>query len=407
MSTTATVNQPFPISDRARKTQLSSTAAVVMAADRLRAQGVKVIDLGVGEPDFPTPEHIKAAAKEALDQNFTRYTAASGIMPLRQAICDYHNANFGSDYEAANCCVVLGGKQGIFNAVLAMVNPGDEVLLENPCWVSFPEIVNFAEGKNVLIDTESTDFHLTAELVRAAITPKTKLLIINSPSNPTGRVIDPAEFEKIVRVAVEHNVWVISDECYLQLVYPPHRVNSAAGLPPELRERVLIAGSLSKTYAMTGWRVGFTLGPKDWVTEVIKIQSQSATHAASIAQKAAIAALTGSQQSVAGMLVEYQRRGEWLVPALNEIPGITCSMPEGAFYAFPNVKGLMQECGFATSKELADELLFKYGIVLTAGSAFGAEGYLRISYANSLEAIQEAVERIRQMIEDRKSGATA
>lgn len=401
MTTTAKSNSPFPISDRARMTRLSSTAAVVMAADKLRAQGVKVIDLGVGEPDFPTPDHIKAAAKRAINENFTKYTAASGIMPLRQAICDYTNSNFGSDYVTDQCCVVLGGKQGIFNAVLALINPGDEVLLENPCWVSFPEIVHFAEGKNVLIDTESTDFHLTAEMVKAAITPKSKLLIINSPSNPTGRVLDPVEFEKIVEVAVENGLWVISDECYLQFVYPPHQVISAARLAPELRSRVLIAGSLSKTYAMTGWRVGFTLGPQEWVTEVIKIQSQSATHAASIAQKAAIAALTESQESVAAMLAEYQRRGEWLVPALNEIPGIQCSMPEGAFYAFPNVKGLMKQCGFATSKELADELLWKYGVVLTAGSAFGTEGYLRISYANSLEAIREAVDRIRQMIDDR------
>ncbi len=401
MTTTAKSNSPFPISDRARMTRLSSTAAVVMAADKLRAQGVKVIDLGVGEPDFPTPDHIKAAAKRAIDENFTKYTAASGIMPLRQAICDYTNSNFGSDYVTDQCCVVLGGKQGIFNAVLALINPGDEVLLENPCWVSFPEIVHFAEGKNVLIDTESTDFHLTAEMVKAAITPKSKLLIINSPSNPTGRVLDPVEFEKIVEVAVENGLWVISDECYLQFVYPPHQVISAARLAPELRSRVLIAGSLSKTYAMTGWRVGFTLGPQEWVTEVIKIQSQSATHAASIAQKAAIAALSESQESVSAMLAEYQRRGEWLVPALNEIPGIQCSMPEGAFYAFPNVKGLMKQCGFATSKELADELLWKYGVVLTAGSAFGTEGYLRISYANSLEAIREAVDRIRQMIDDR------
>lgn len=401
MTTTAKSNSPFPISDRARMTRLSSTAAVVMAADKLRAQGVKVIDLGVGEPDFPTPDHIKAAAKRAINENFTKYTAASGIMPLRQAICDYTNSNFGSDYVTDQCCVVLGGKQGIFNAVLALINPGDEVLLENPCWVSFPEIVHFAEGKNVLIDTESTDFHLTAEMVKAAITPKSKLLIINSPSNPTGRVLDPVEFEKIVEVAVENGLWVISDECYLQFVYPPHQVISAARLAPELRSRVLIAGSLSKTYAMTGWRVGFTLGPQEWVTEVIKIQSQSATHAASIAQKAAIAALSESQESVSAMLAEYQRRGEWLVPALNEIPGIQCSMPEGAFYAFPNVKGLMKQCGFATSKELADELLWKYGVVLTAGSAFGTEGYLRISYANSLEAIREAVDRIRQMIDDR------
>jgi aspartate aminotransferase len=356
--------------------------------------------LGVGEPDFPTPVHIKDAAKRALDENFTKYTTSAGILPLRQAVCDYINSNFGSDYTPDQCCITVGGKQAIFSGVVSLINPGDNVLLEKPCWVSFPEIVNFAEGRNVMIDTEPTDFHLTAEMVKAAITPKSKLLIINSPSNPTGRVIDPTEFRRIIEVCVEHGLWVISDECYLQFVYPPHRVNSAAALPPELRSRVLISGSLSKTYAMTGWRVGFTLGAKEWVTEILKIQSQSATMAASIAQKAAIAALTESQEPVKEMLAEYSRRAEWFIPALNEIPGIQCSQPEGAFYAFPSVKGLMQNCGFATSKELADELLFKYGVVTTDGGAFGAEGYLRLSYANSMEALREAVKRIRQLAAD-------
>jgi len=400
MSSTAISTIAFPSSIRAQKTHLSSTAAVVMAADKLRAQGVNVIDLGVGEPDFPTPEHIKNAARQALDENFTKYTASSGIMPLRKAICDYTNSNFGSDYAPEQCCVTVGGKQGIFAAVMALINPGDEVLLENPCWVSYPEIVNFAEGQNVLIDTEATDFHLTADLVKAAITPKSKLIIINSPSNPTGRVVDPAEYKKIVGICVERGLWVISDECYLQFVYPPFQVNSAAMLPPELRSRVMICGSLSKTYAMTGWRVGFALGPKDWVTEVLKIQSQSATMAASIAQKAALAALTGSQEPVQEMLAEYRRRAEWFIPALNEIPGVECGQPEGAFYAFPNLKGLMRNCGFATSKELADELLHKYGVVGTDGAAFGAEGYLRLSYANSMEALRESVIRIGQMVAD-------
>ncbi|MEP7343129.1 MAG: pyridoxal phosphate-dependent aminotransferase [Acidobacteriota bacterium] len=401
MSTTATSASAFPASHRAKNTHLSSTAAVVIAADKLRAQGVRVIDLGVGEPDFPTPEHIKNAAKQAIDENFTKYTASSGIMPLRQAICDYTNSSFGSDYTAEQCCVTVGGKQGVFNAVLSLINPGDEVLLENPCWVSFPEIVNLAEGKSVLINTESTDFHLTADLVKAAITPKSKLIIINSPSNPTGRVIDPAEYKKIVETCVERGLWVISDECYLQFVYPPHKVNSAAMLPPELRSRVLICGSLSKTYAMTGWRIGFTLGPKEWVTEVLKIQSHSATMAASIAQKAAVVALIGSQERVKEMLAEYRRRAEWFIPALNEVPGIQCGQPEGAFYAFPNIKGLMKQCGFATSKEAADELLHKYGVVGTDGAAFGAEGYIRLSYANSMEALQEAVERIKKMVAEK------
>jgi aspartate aminotransferase len=402
MSETASQVTTFPVSRRSQLTKLSSTAAVVMAADKLRAQGVKVIDLGVGEPDFSTPDHIKRAAKQAIDENFTKYTSASGIAPLRKAVCDYMNSNFGSDYTPEQCCAVVGGKQGLFNAVVSLVNPGDDVLLEKPCWVSFPEMAHFSEGNVVWVDTEPTDFHLTADLVKAAITPKSKLLIVNSPSNPTGRVIAPSEFKKIVELAVEKGLWVISDECYLQFVYPPHQVNSAAALPPELRARVLLAGSLSKTYAMTGWRIGFTLGPQEWVTEIIKIQSQSATHTSSIAQKAAIAALTGSQEPVKEMLAEFQRRADWLIPALNAIPGVSCGKPEGAFYAFPNIRELMKDCGFATSKEAADELLLKYGVVTTDGAAFGAEGYLRMSYANSLEAIQEAVERINQLVADRK-----
>ena len=391
----------FPASTRVRNTRLSATAAVVMAAAQLREQGVNLVDLGAGEPDFPTPEYIKQAAKQALDDNFTKYTSSAGILPLRQAVCDYINGNFGSDYTPEQCCIVVGGKQGIFNGVMSLINPGDDVLLEKPCWVSFPEIVHLAEGNVVWVGTEPTDFHLTAELVKAALTPQAKLLIINSPSNPTGRVIDPAEFRRIVEIAVERGLWVISDECYLQFVYAPHQPFSAAALPAELRERVLIAGSLSKTYAMTGWRLGYTLGPVGWINEIIKVQSQSATHAASIAQRAAVTALSASQESVKQMLAEYQRRADWFIPALNEIPGIVCGQPEGAFYAFPNVTELMANCGFASSKEVADELLWKHGVVTTDGGAFGAEGYLRMSYANSLEALRESVARIKRMVTER------
>lgn len=397
MSTPASQHLPFPVSERSKRTQLSSTAAVVMAADALRAKGITVLDLGVGEPDFNTPEHIKQTAKQALDDNFTKYTATSGIAPLRQAICDSINAQFGSDYQLDQCCVVGGGKQSIFNAVMALINAGDDVLLEKPSWVSFPEIVKFADGNVVWIETEPTDFHLTAQQVINAITPRTKLLIVNSPSNPTGRVIAPSEFQRIVEVAAENDFWVISDECYLQLVYAPHRPFSAAALPSELRDRVLIAGSLSKTYAMTGWRVGYTLGKREWVTEVLKVQSQSATHPSSISQKAAVAALTASQAEVQRMLAEYQRRADWIIPALSAIPGIRCSPPEGAFYAFPDVRGLMRDGGFASSKEVADELLQKYAVVVTDGAAFGAEGYLRLSYATSMTVLQEAVARLQQL----------
>ncbi len=396
-------NQSFPVSQRAAATKLSSVAAIVAAAEQLRAKGVSVIDLGAGEPDFPTPDNIKNSAKKALDENFTRYTPASGILPLRQAVCDRVAEDFGTRYQPDQCCITVGGKQVIFNAVLSLINPGDEVLVEKPCWVSFPEMIAFAEGRMVPMPTESTDFHLTAEAVERAITPKSKLLIINSPSNPTGRVIAPDEFKRIVEVAVKAGLWVISDECYVQFVYPPGEPFSAAALPAELRERILIAGSLSKTYAMTGWRVGFALGPKDWVTEIVKIQSQSTSNVTSIAQKAAVTALTDSQQAPQDMLAEYKQRRDWLVPALNDIPGVECGMPEGAFYAFPNVKELMRACGFETSKQLADTLLNDYGVVLTSGGAFGAEGYLRLSYANSLEAISEGVERIRKLHRERTS----
>lgn len=388
-------SQGFPASARAQATKLSSVAAIVAAAEKLRREGVDVIDLGAGEPDFPTPDNVKAAAKLALDENFTRYTAASGMLPLREAICARIETDFGEHYDPGQCSVTVGGKHAIFNAIVSLIDPGDEILVERPCWVSFPEMINFAQGKMVSIDTEGTDFHLTAEAVRREITPRTKLLIINSPSNPTGRAISPDEFQRIIEVAVENSLWIISDECYVHFVYPPRKPSSAASLPAELRQRLLIAGSLSKTYAMTGWRMGFALGPAEWVSEVTKITSQSTSNVNSITQRAAIAALTESQDSVTAMLAEYTRRRDWLVPALNQIPGIKCAVPEGAFYAFPNVRGLIKDCGLDNSKQLADILLNEYGVVLTSGSAFGIEGYLRLSYANSLEAIQEAVARIR------------
>lgn len=385
----------FVASQRAQATKISSVAAIVMAAERLRSQGVDLVDLGAGEPDFPTPDHIKAAAKQALDENFTRYTAATGILPLREAICSRVAKDFGTEYSVPQCSVTVGGKQAIFNAVLALIDPDDDVMIERPAWVSFPEIIRFAGGSVVEVETEANDFHLTADAVRQALTPKTKLLIINSPSNPTGRVIDAAEFEKIVEIAAEHGAWVVSDECYVQLVYAPGKPWSAATLPPELRERTLIAGSLSKTYAMTGWRLGFVLGPEEWVTECTKVTSQSTSSVNSMTQRAAICALTGSQEAVAEMLAEYTKRRDWFIPALNSIPGIKCGMPEGAFYAFPDVREFMKDCGFSTSKQLADTLLNEYGVVLTSGGAFGAEGYLRLSYANSLEALEEGVARIR------------
>ncbi len=386
--------EEFPVARRVAVMEASSTMAVMQAAERLRAAGHEVIDLGAGEPDFPTPENIKNAARQALTDNFTKYTPAAGTSELRQALAEFFNRTYGSDYAPSQVIVTAGGKQVLFNAIVTLIEPGDDVLIPAPYWVTFPQTVLFAGGRPVFIPTEENDFRLTAEMVLDALTPATKLLILNSPHNPTGRVIPFAEFRRIVEIAVARGIYVISDECYREFVYPPVVPSSAALLPPPLRSRVLIAGSFSKTYAMTGWRIGYGLAAEAWVREMIKVQSHSTSNPSSLAQKAALAALTGPQESVAHMLREYRRRRDFLVSALNEIPGIRCALPEGAFYAFPNVVDLMQRRRIACSEELARRLLEDCRIAVTAGSAFGIEGYLRISYAASLPHLERAVERL-------------
>jgi aspartate aminotransferase len=376
--------------------EVSSTLAVLMEAERLRSEGVDLVDLGAGEPDFPTPDNVKAAAERAIEENFTRYTATSGIAPLRKAIVDMLHRDFGTSYEPSQALVTIGGKQAIFNAMATLLNPGDEVLIPSPYWVTFPEIAKFLRAHSVFIDTEPNQFLLTAEMVRSSITPRSRVLIINSPGNPTGRVIPPDEYQKIVAAAAEHDVWVISDECYLYFAYPPALPFTAGQLPQELRSRVMICGSFSKSHAMTGWRLGFALGPREWIGAMLKVQSHSTSNANSISQKAAVEAATGPQEARRRMLDEYRRRRDWLVPALNEIPGVRCSMPEGAFYVMPDVRGLLG--GRArTSAEFTKLLLDEARVVVTDGAAFGIEGYIRISYANSMELIQEGVRRLAEV----------
>jgi aspartate aminotransferase len=398
MATTA--ESKFPISDRVAEMKASSTLAAMQAAEAMRAEGVDVVDLGAGEPDFDTPQNIKDAALEAMRAGQTKYTPTAGTRKLQQAIIDFYQREFNATYERNEVMATAGGKQAVFNAVSCVINQGDEVLIPKPYWVTFPEIVTFAGGKSVFIETEENDFVLTSEMVRQALTPKTKLIILNSPSNPSGRIIPPGEFEKILEIMADHDAYAISDECYLRFVYPPNRVFSAASVRPELRRRLCIAGSFSKTYAMTGWRVGYSLANADWTRAMLKVQGHSTSNTTSIAQAAAIEAFNGPQDSVATMLGEYTKRREWLLNALNEVPGLRCPRPEGAFYAFPDVRGCLQG-GLQTSADFVNALLEQEHTVVTDGAGFGADGHIRISYATSLDRLQEGVERIKRVVEAR------
>ena len=388
----------FPLADNVAKMQPSSTLAAMQAADAMRAAGINVVDFGAGEPDFDTPENIKQAAIEAMRAGQTKYTPTAGTRQLQQAIIDFYAREFGADYERSQVMATSGGKHAVFNAVVTLINPGDEVLIAKPYWVTFPEIVVFARGVPVFINTEETGFLLNTDQIERAITPRTKLMLLNSPCNPSGRVIPPETFREVMELLTDRGIYVISDECYLRFVYPPAEVFSAASLPENLKTRLCIAGSFSKTYAMTGWRMGYALAPREWTQAMLKVQSHSTSNSTSIAQWAATEALTGPQESVATMLAEYTARRAWLLEALNEVPGFTCNEPEGAFYAFPNVSGCLRD-EIRTSGDFANRLLEEEQTVVTDGAGFGCEGYIRISYATSMDQLREGVNRIKRFVE--------
>lgn len=389
----------FPVSDNVARMKGSSTLIAAQVAAEMRAQGIDVIDLSVGEPDFDTPEFIKKYAWEGLEKGLTKYTATAGLVDFRNAVVEFYANQFGADVQMAEVAASCGGKQALFNAACSLLNPGDDVLIPKPYWVTFPEIVTFCRANSVFIETEGTDFILTADQVKAAITPKTRLLILNSPSNPSGRVVPPDEMRRIVEVCAESGVYVITDECYLFFAYPPAIPFSLATLPIELRYFVCVAGSFSKTYAMTGWRIGYTVANVEWTKAMIKLQSHSATHPTSFVQYACAKAIRDTEASMAAvsaMTSEYERRRDWFIPALNEINGFKCSMPEGAFYAFVDVRGTFGD-RFKSSAEVADVLLREANIVVTDGEGFGADGFLRLSYATSMENLHNAVDKMKSI----------
>ncbi|MGH9359084.1 MAG: pyridoxal phosphate-dependent aminotransferase [Terriglobia bacterium] len=384
-------------SQRIGRISVSPTAAVVQKAAKLTAAGVDVVDFGVGEPDFPTPENIKRAAIEALNQNFTKYTPTGGTRELRDAIVWRHAQDFGSNYAVEECLATVGGKHAIFEAVVSLINSGDEVILPVPYWVSFLDIVNYAGGKVVLLETrDSENFAIRAEAVERLVTPKTRLLIVNSPSNPSGAVVPPEEMEKLMALAERRGFILMSDECYCHFLYDggkPFSLGSSRN-----REHLIIVGSLSKTYSMTGWRVGYALGAAPLISKMLNLQSHSTSNPTSIAQKAAIEALRGPQDSVQQMLAEYARRRDRIVAGLRAIPGIQCVMPQGAFYVYPNVKQALDKAGFADSTPFVERLLEEEHVALVPGPAFGTAEHVRFSYATSQERIDEGVRRVKRFI---------
>src|SRR5580658_4683674 len=380
--------------DRIGRIEVSATMAVTAEAAKLRASGVNLVDFGAGEPHFATPRHIKDAAIEAINANFTRYTVVSGIPDVRKAIVERHASDFGSDYSPEEVVFTTGGKLAIFNLVQVLVDHGDEVILPVPYWVSYKDIIQYAGGKVVYLETEeSENFRITADAIEKAITPRTKAIFLNSPSNPAGSVIAPSDLERIVRLAHERGIYLLLDECYVYLQYNGALVSG--GSFTDCKEHVIVLGSLSKTYAMTGWRAGYALGPKPIIAAMSKLQSQSTSSTASFVQKAAVAALNGSQECVAEMRADYLKLRDRILGRLAEIPGVTCTVPEGAFYVYPNVSAYLGKPGAQTTLELAARLLHEGHVVSVPGEAFGTKEHIRLSYAVSHNDVEEGLDRMK------------
>ncbi len=385
------------LAERVSTISVSSTMKVAADADKLRREGADVVDFGAGEPDFPTPDNIKQAAVRALEANFTKYTPVGGILELKKAICERHATDYGTSYSPAECIVTVGGKHIIFNLTQVLLNPGDEVIVPVPYWVTYKDVINYAGAKCVFVETSETNgFTLTAADIEEHITPKTKLVIINSPCNPSGGVLDREEFQRIYHATSKRGIWLMTDECYCRFVYQSEPYSAASFNGG--KETIIVAGSLSKTYAMTGWRIGFGLGPAAIINAVGKLQSHMTSNPTSIAQKAAVEALTGPQESVGNMLAEYAKRRDFVVKRLREIPGVSVAEPKGAFYAYPNISEGMKNRGIGSPLEFAEKLLAEAHVAVVPGEAFGTDAHVRISYATSMEELARGLDRIHKFI---------
>ena len=382
------------LATRISRISVSKTMAVMEAATKLREQGIDVVDFGPGEPDFPTPENIKQAAIRAIESNFTKYTAIGGIKELKKAIVEKHARDFGSKYDVSECIVNFGGKHAIFSLFEALVEAGDDVIIPTPYWVTFADIARLVNSTPIFLATKESDgFRFTAELLERAMTPKTRLVVVNSPNNPSGAVLDDAEFGKIAKLCRDRNVFLLSDECYSHFLYDGRKPFSVAA-HTDLKSHIVIAGSVSKTYSMTGWRIGYVLAVPEIIGGIVKLQSHSTSNPASVSQKAALEALTGPQESVGLMLSEYAKRRKFVLDRLRAIPGGKCAEPGGAFYAYPTVSAAFGKAGIKDSVEFAARLLEKAHVAVTPGEAFGTNDHVRISYATSMEQLDKGIKRI-------------
>src|SRR5579863_3682634 len=393
-----TVAAPAKVfADRIGRIEVSATMAVAAEAAKLRAQGVNLVDFGAGEPHFATPRHIKDAAIAAIEANFTRYTVVPGIPDVRKAIVERHACDFGSDYGIDEVIFTTGGKQALFNTIQILVDHGDEVILPVPYWVSFKDIIQYAGGKPAFLETsEAENFRITADAIEAAVTPATKAIILNSPSNPAGSVVSAEDLERIVHLAHERGLFLLLDECYVYLNYAGKPVSG--GSFTWAKEHLVVLGSLSKTYAMTGWRAGYALASKAITANLSKLQSQSTSNAASIVQKAAVAALAGSQECVSNFRAEFIDLRDYMLAKLKEIPGVTCTKPEGAFYVYPNIGAFIGKSGIKSATELATRLLHEAHVVTVPGEAFGTGEHIRISYPVTKQNIDEGTRRMAEFL---------
>lgn len=384
------------LSERVQMIKPSPTLAVTNRAAELRAAGHDIIGLGAGEPDFDTPEHIKAAAITAINEGFTKYTAVDGTPALKQAIIDKFKNDNGFDYQANQILVSSGGKQSFFNLALAWLNAGDEVVIPAPYWVSYPDMVKIAEGQPVIVETdESTRFKMTAEQLEAAITPKTRMVVLNSPSNPSGVAYTLEELRSLGDVLAKYpDILIASDDMYELIWWADFEFANILTACPELYDRTVVLNGVSKAFSMTGWRIGYAAGPAKLIGSMKKIQSQSTSNPNSIAQRAAEAALTQGYDCIKPMNVAFKERHDYIIQALNDLPGVSCIDADGAFYAFPCVKEAMANAGIEDDVLFAEKLLNEAGVALVPGSAFGSPGYMRLSFATSMEVLQDAIGRL-------------